>query len=169
MSLHLWIAWFFCPQVLIKTISSNGFIFISKLKHYPAWHEFMQWHIIIHCSIIPFFFFLVCNIAIFNIQDIWIRLSLLYVNPLCPVKPIGKTCFLLSLAIVNLSSLLFSFSSSFSFQYPQPLKLRGDLHRRVKSLFGWSILRMISCVNIYTRILLSIEQNFFEVLIYLWR
>ena len=63
------------------------------------------------------------------------------VTTLCQVKPIGQTCSLLLVAIINLELYI----------YYQRLKLRGAIHQRDKSVPGRSISRKIYCLHIWTR------------------
>ena len=104
-------------------------------------------------------FFLVCNVARFVSSRYLDKKSIVFFAPLCPVKLIGQTWYLLSVTIVNVSFLLTPpppfFFLLFFLQCPQPLRFRGALYRRVKRLPGRSVSRMISCMHIWTNLIFS--------------
>ena len=125
-----------CPLMLVKETSSTGFIWNSKLKHYPVWYIFMKFHSLITCIILPcFLFYLDCNVAWFLISG-YLDNKFFFVTPLFPVKPICQTCPMLLVTIFNLLFFFYNIHNHWNWGVLFISKIKGFLGA---VLYSWFI------------------------------
>ena len=164
-SLHLWMVWLSCTQMLFKETSSTCFICRGKLNNWTVWYIYLQYHSIIPCSILPFFLF-------FTVYNVEICVSSSYLDNnftvLCHAYLTSKTylgkCALCCWWLKSIfPTSVFEFLINIPNNWSWGMVFNAGIKVFVRRLY---YIRFLVCI--FELIFLYIKTKYIEFLIYWW-